>query len=257
MLASYELKENGKRTHYWQFLRLGTVEIQERNAQDQVVAQNLWNPTALGGIGGLLERTVGAKQYYHYDHNGNPVQTVNADGEVTDNLFYTPFGELISGTINHTQPFGHSTKRGNFKSGLLYFGYRFYVPHMERWLNRDPIGTDGGLNIYAYVEQNPIMYVDPKGLDTICGNSSVWIPDPDNPGHGKCRNWRDQTPQCTDGSCSAFSSSHNDACVQSCMNKESKNCISSSGPLIFACMGAVTMYCSTQTCDKCDDKYKN
>jgi len=52
----------------------------------------------------------------------------------------------------------------NFKSGLLYFGYRFYVPHMERWLNRDPIGTNGGLNIYAYVEQNPIMYVDPKGL---------------------------------------------------------------------------------------------
>jgi RHS repeat-associated protein len=164
MLASYELKENGTRTHYRQFLRLGTIEIQERNSQDQVVAQNLWNPTAPGGIGGLLERTVGAKQYYHYDHNGNPVQTVNAKGEVTDNLFYTPFGELISGTINHTQPFGHSTKRGNFKSGLLYFGYRFYVPHMERWLNRDPIGTNGGLNIYAYVEQNPIMYVDDNGL---------------------------------------------------------------------------------------------
>lgn len=168
MLASYELKENGKRTHYRQFLRLGTLEIQERNAQDQVVAQNLWNPTAPGGIGGLLERTVGAKQYYHYDHNGNPVQTVNAKGEVTDNLFYTPFGELISGTINHVQPFGHSTKRGDFKSGLLYFGYRFYVPHMERWLNRDPIGTNGGLNIYAYVEGNPIMYVDHFGLFKVC-----------------------------------------------------------------------------------------
>ena len=129
-----------------------------------MVAQNLWNPTAPGGIGGLLERTVGAKQYYHYDHIGNPVQTVNANGEVTDNLFYSPFGELISGTVDHNQPFGHSTKRGDFKSGLLYFGYRFYVPHMERWLNRDPIGTDGGLNIYAYVEGNPIMYIDPTGL---------------------------------------------------------------------------------------------
>jgi RHS repeat-associated protein len=168
MLASYELKENGKRTHYRQFLRLGTIEIQERNAQDQVIAQNLWNPTAPGGIGGLLERTAGEKQYYHYDHNGNPVQTVNAKGEVTDNLFYTPFGELISGTINHVQPFGHSTKRGDFKSGLLYFGYRFYVPHMERWLNRDPIGTNGGLNIYGYVEQNPIMYVDHFGLFKVC-----------------------------------------------------------------------------------------
>ncbi|MDG2019085.1 MAG: RHS repeat-associated core domain-containing protein, partial [Porticoccaceae bacterium] len=91
-------------------------------------------------------------------------------GQVTDNLFYTPFGELISGTINHTQPFGHSTKRGNFKSGLLYFGYRFYVPHMERWLNRDPIGTNGGLNIYAYVEGNPVNLIDPFGLASICNH---------------------------------------------------------------------------------------
>jgi hypothetical protein len=40
-------------------------------AQDQVVAENLWNPTAPGGIGGLLVRKVGAdKLYFHYDHNG-------------------------------------------------------------------------------------------------------------------------------------------------------------------------------------------
>ena len=49
---------------------------------------------------------------------------------------------------------------------------------MERWLNRDPIGTRGGLNLYGYVEQNPIMYVDPLGLHHQgdgcvdgCGNS--------------------------------------------------------------------------------------
>jgi len=48
MLATYEQKQNGTRTHYKQFLRLGTIELQERNAQDQVVAENLWNPTAPG-----------------------------------------------------------------------------------------------------------------------------------------------------------------------------------------------------------------
>jgi RHS repeat-associated protein len=168
MLATYELKQNGTRSQYKQFLRLGTIELQERNAQDQVVAENLWNPTAPGGIGGLLVRQVGAdKQYFHYDHIGNLVQTVNASGQVTGDLFYTPFGESMGETINqidHNQPFGFSTKRGDFASGLLYFGYRFYVPHMERWLNRDPIGINGGLNIYGYVGQNPIMYVDPLGL---------------------------------------------------------------------------------------------
>ena len=35
---------------------------------------------------------------------------------------------------------------------------------MERWLNRDPIGTDGGLNIYGYANQNPLRYIDPYGL---------------------------------------------------------------------------------------------
>ena len=115
------------------------------------------------------------KQYFHYDHIGNLVQTVNASGQVTGDLFYTPFGEPIGGTIHkidHNQPFGFSTKRGDFASGLLYFGYRFYVPHMERWLNRDPIGIDGGLNIYGYLEQNPIMYVDPNGFRPVPGNVS-------------------------------------------------------------------------------------
>jgi RHS repeat-associated protein len=168
MLATYEQKQNGTRTHYKQFLRLGTIELQERNAQDQVVAENLWNPTAPGGISGLLVRKVADnKQYFHYDHIGNLVQTVNASGEVTGDLFYIPYGEPIGGTmdqIDQHQPFGFSTKRSDFASGLVYFGYRFYVPYMERWLNRDPIGTDGGLNIYGYVENNPLIYVDPDGL---------------------------------------------------------------------------------------------
>jgi hypothetical protein len=71
------------------------------------------------------------KQYFHYDHIGNLVQTVNASRDVTGDLFYTPYGEPLGGTtdqIDRHQPFGFSTKRSNFASGLVYFGYRFYVP---------------------------------------------------------------------------------------------------------------------------------
>ena len=95
------------------------------------------------------------------------MQTVNASGQIAGDLFYTPFGEPMGETsnqIDHNQPFGFSTKRGDFASGLLDFGYRFYVPHMERWLNRDPIGINGGLNIYGYVGGSPVMRIDPLGL---------------------------------------------------------------------------------------------
>jgi len=148
------------------------------------VAENLWNPTAPGGIGGLLVRKVGHnKHYFHYDHIGNLVQTVNASGDVTGDLFYTPYGEPIGGTIDHNQPFGFSTKRSDFASGLVYFGYRFYVPYMERWLNRDPIGLDGGLNIYGYVDGNPITRIDPLGLDWVYDTDTGTLNQTDNNGN--------------------------------------------------------------------------
>lgn len=41
----------------------------------------------------------------------------------------------------------------------------FYSPDTGRWLNRDPIQEDGGLNLYRYVANNPINEIDPLGLD--------------------------------------------------------------------------------------------
>ena len=42
---------------------------------------------------------------------------------------------------------------------------RYYDPNTGRWVNRDPIGYDGGLNTYGYVLSNPVNGVDPLGLD--------------------------------------------------------------------------------------------
>ena len=50
------------------------------------------------------------------------------------------------------------------ETGLHYNGFRYYSPETGRYLTSDPIGLNGGLNTYVYVENNPQKYIDPDGL---------------------------------------------------------------------------------------------
>jgi RHS repeat-associated protein len=56
---------------------------------------------------------------------------------------------------------GHN---GSNSDGLYYYGYRFYEPNLQRWLNRDPIEETGGCNVYRFAANNPISRVDTYGL---------------------------------------------------------------------------------------------
>jgi len=66
----------------------------------------------------------------------------------------------------------------------VLFWARPYDPNLGRWIQRDPIGEKGGLNLYAYVENNPVSLVDPLGLEgnpvssTLPGMSGSWNSDP-------------------------------------------------------------------------------
>jgi uncharacterized protein RhaS with RHS repeats len=50
--------------------------------------------------------------------------------------------------------------------------YRAYDPSVGRWVSRDPMGEDGGINLYAYVGSNPLSRIDPTGLDWIWQQST-------------------------------------------------------------------------------------
>jgi RHS repeat-associated protein len=128
-----------------------------------------------GGIGGLLARTDNtlpatlsqmAHAYYHYDGNGNVTCLVNASNAVVARYNYDPFGNTLSqsGPLADANLYRFSSKEYHANSGLYYYGYRFYDPHLQRWINRDPIGEAGGMNLYVFVGNNGLFWVDANGL---------------------------------------------------------------------------------------------
>jgi len=131
-----------------------------------------------GGIGGLLSRSVGYSSgtgnwslhsYYHADGNGNVTYLVNSSQGLAAKYRYDPYGNTISssGSLASANLYRFSSKEIHVNSGLYYYGYRWYSPNLQRWLNRDPIGELGGINLYAYVGNNPINLTEINGLWTI------------------------------------------------------------------------------------------
>jgi RHS repeat-associated protein len=72
----------------------------------------------------------------------------------------------MSGPLASANAYRFSSKEWNANSGLYYYLYRFYDPKPQRWLNRDPIEEDGGINLYAYLENNTINRLDALGLQS-------------------------------------------------------------------------------------------
>ena len=128
-----------------------------------------------GGIGGLLARSHGystgtgawsTHNFYHADGNGNITMLVDSTQTSSAVYRYDPFGNTISssGTLAAANKYRFSSKELMTSSGLYYYGYRFYDPNNQRWLNRDPLQEKGGLNLYGFVGNNSVNYVDQTGL---------------------------------------------------------------------------------------------
>jgi len=70
--------------------------------------------------------------------------------------------------LDPSDPMGYKGQFGCFtdvETGLVYSQHRYYSPQMGRWLTKDPIGAEGGINVYEVCGNNPIMGADPSGLD--------------------------------------------------------------------------------------------
>ncbi len=96
------------------------------------------------------------------------MQRLDSSGNVLGSYGYDAFGVRV-GTDSSTDPYcGYGAQAGYYRdseTGLSLLGHRTYNPSQGRFLNRDPISYNGGLNLYAYVGSNPLGGIDPTGHD--------------------------------------------------------------------------------------------
>ena len=123
------------------------------------------------GRGLIGEETNSSFTTYHFDCRGSTVALTNANGVITDTFEYDTYGGLISCTCNSNVIFLYNGRDGvvTDANGLIYMRARYYSPDMRRFINADiihgSISDSTSLNRYAYVNGNPVSFIDPFGLE--------------------------------------------------------------------------------------------
>jgi RHS repeat-associated protein len=123
------------------------------------------------------QSTPAALYYYHNDHLGTPQALTNQAGVVVWRATYDPFGKATVTTSTITNNLRYAGQYFDAETGLHYNWNRYYDPKIGRYISSDPIGLAGGLNTYAYVDNNPLRWIDPEGLAKMCCRLlNSWLP---------------------------------------------------------------------------------
>ena len=112
----------------------------------------------------FMRNNFGEVLYYYNDHLGTPQALYNKQGQQKWQANYSAFGqaEIINNLV--TQNLRFSGQYYDDESGLHQNFFRDYDPRIGRYIQTDPIGLRGGINTYAYVGGNPLVFIDPFGL---------------------------------------------------------------------------------------------
>ncbi|MGH7313527.1 MAG: RHS repeat-associated core domain-containing protein [Candidatus Rokuibacteriota bacterium] len=115
------------------------------------------------GIDGYLTRTdATGTRHFLSDALGSVVALTDPTGTVSTEYAYEPFGRTTVTGSASANAFQY-TGRENDGTGLHYYRARYYDALRQRFLSEDSIGLAGGVNLYAYVANNPVRFVDPLG----------------------------------------------------------------------------------------------
>ncbi|MEW6416081.1 MAG: RHS repeat-associated core domain-containing protein [Pseudomonadota bacterium] len=112
--------------------------------------------------------------FVHVNHLGAPIAVTDEAGQILWQAEYAPYSALIraaaagKGKTAYTLALRLPGQWADAESGLYYNDFRYYDPQSGRYLSPDPLGPLaerlGSPNAYAYVNNNPLSYIDPWGL---------------------------------------------------------------------------------------------
>ena len=157
-----QIQENGSTPGYSgsaikNFIWCGSERCEQRDNSNAVVSQ----------YSGLGQRNSTTNYFYAFDHLGSVREVTNDGGTVQGAFGFDPYGNMTVLSGSFTPDFGFTGIYQHSRTNLDLTWFRQYNPALGRWLSRDPLGENAGLNLYGYAGNNPSGGIDPLGLGTI------------------------------------------------------------------------------------------
>ncbi len=118
--------------------------------------------------------------YFHRDRLGNITEITDFEGAIVQRYVYDAFGnttiydkdgsEITPSSTNYLEnPYAFTGRELDPETGLYFYRARYYDPNTGKFISEDPIGFEGGdFNLYRYVGNNSLNFVDPFGLQGFC-----------------------------------------------------------------------------------------
>ena len=168
LVASYKYDPFGRRIEknvngtVTKYLYSDEDIIAEYDGNNQLVAHYIHDPRIDEPIA-MVKNSQG--YFYHFDGLGSVTGITDSTGNVVQRYNYDSFGNITYMLDpNFIQPYTYTSREYDPESGLYFYRARYYDAKIGRFISKDPIGLEGGINLYAYVGNNPLNSTDPSGL---------------------------------------------------------------------------------------------